>query len=292
MAVTTLQGYRGKLVAGDNVILDLFDDEDIVISNNSTEVFDLGAVPAVYSKSILLPGTKANNQFFQDAVGFELTTPDNFRSDNKIKAYLDFDGIYLVDGYLQLNKVELYQNKFVSSYEITLFGIISNLAVDLKTKFLTDTTGLRKFNHTASWDNVSASWAGNLFSGSVVYQIADSGQKYFYSPLTKTGIDEIQNAITVQDLRPAVKVKDVWDSIITDAGYTYTGSFWNQPWLNSVYLIANNNNSTLVVSGSDIENFGTFKINTSVSRSIVTTNQAYEFTSLGFNSKEYDTNNK
>ena len=69
---------------------------------------------------------------------------------------IDFDGFYLVNGYLQLNKVNVLQNKFVDSYEVTLFGIISNFSIDTRTSFLTDLTELNAYNHTASISNITA----------------------------------------------------------------------------------------------------------------------------------------
>jgi len=287
MGVISLQGYRGKLVAGD-VVLDLFKDEEILISNNSTELFDIGAVPATYSKSILLPGTKLNNDFFQDALEFDLEDPNKWRSDLKIRAYFDFDGIYLVDGYIQLNKVNLYQNKFVDSYEITLFGIISNIGVDLKRLFLTDLSPLSKYNHTASWDAVSQSWAGNLFNGDVVYHLADAGQKYFYAPGEFSGIDEYVAAVNVQDLKPAIRLKAVWDAIFEKSGYTYTGSFWNQSFLEDVYVIANNDKKSIIVNNNSIEDFGRIKLIAQNSSSIFTTNTDYPLPDLQFTGKELD----
>ena len=50
MSVFTTQGYKFRLVAGsgsfaDRTQLDLFADEEIKVSNNITDLFDIGAVP-------------------------------------------------------------------------------------------------------------------------------------------------------------------------------------------------------------------------------------------------------
>ena len=112
MAIRSTQGFQTKLVA-DDIILDLFQDEEIKISNNITNLFDIGAVPAEFSRTIMLPGTKKNNAFFEHVYDISVTNPFLFSTNTKVSAYLDFDGIYLVSGYLQLNKVTVYENKFI-----------------------------------------------------------------------------------------------------------------------------------------------------------------------------------
>ena len=180
MSVFTTQGYKFRLVAGsgsfaDRTQLDLFADEEIKVSNNITDLFDIGAVPGTFTRTITLPGTKTNNSFFEQYYDISVYEPDVFSTNQKVEAYLDFDGIYLVTGYLQLSKVSVYENKFVDSYEVNIFGIVSNFSTDAQTYFLTDLDNLSIYNHTSSLANISASWQGNLFSGSIRYALTDSG---------------------------------------------------------------------------------------------------------------------
>ena len=66
MGVFTTQGYRGKLVdALTGKILDTFADEDIKVSTNILELFDLGEIPGTFTQTMTLPGTKVNNAFFE-----------------------------------------------------------------------------------------------------------------------------------------------------------------------------------------------------------------------------------
>ena len=61
MGVQTTQGYRGKLVDKlTGTILDQFSDEDIKVSTNILDLFDLGEIPGTYTQQITLPGTKKN----------------------------------------------------------------------------------------------------------------------------------------------------------------------------------------------------------------------------------------
>ena len=119
MSLFTTQGYRYRLVAGnDDIQLDTFQDESIKVSNNITELFDIGSVPGTFTRTITLPGTKTNNAFFEQYYDISVYGPDTFDSNQKVAAYLDFGSIYLVNGYLQLLKINEVANKFIDSYEL------------------------------------------------------------------------------------------------------------------------------------------------------------------------------
>ena len=64
MGVTSTQGFLFRLVANETQ-LDLFEDEDYLVSNNATGLFDVGVLPSDYTRQITLPGTKINNAFFE-----------------------------------------------------------------------------------------------------------------------------------------------------------------------------------------------------------------------------------
>lgn len=294
MSVFTTQGYKFRLVAGsgsyaDRVQLDLFADEEIKVSNNITDLFDIGSVPGTFTRTITLPGTKTNNKFFEQYYDISVTEPDVFNTNQKVEAYIDFDGIYLTNGYLQLQKVSVLENKFVDSYEVNIFGIVSNFSTDANRLFLTDLDNLSIYNHTSSLSNISASWQGDLFSGSIRYALTDSGTGIYYA-LTKDflGIDDAEGALNVQNFKPAIRVKTVWDGIFQKLGFTYTSSFFEQPMFDDMYMILNNNLKYPVYPNIDIENLGVFRVNnTSGSfQNIVLTSDVYS----GFpaNSKEYD----
>jgi hypothetical protein len=263
MGVISTQGIEFQLVANGE-ILDLFTDEDIKLSDNVTGLFDLGVIPADFTRQITLPGTKKNNAFFEHVYDISVFNPDTFATNIKVPAYLDFGGLYLSQGYLQLNKVNLYANKFIDSYEVTVFGAVSSFARQINRTFLTDLTSLSRFNHTSSYNNISASWAGELFSGSIIYPFADYGQGWKYSQGNSNGIDDGVNGgagqLSVEDFKPAIKVKTVWDAIFEQAGYTYTGSFWNQSWTDDMYLFCNRQLRYPVYSDADLETLGLARI--------------------------------
>lgn len=260
MGINTTQGYNFRLIANGQQ-LDLFKDEAILLSNNVTGLFDVDILPADFSRTITLPGTKANNAFFEHVYDISVNDPYLFETNVKVPAYFDFGGIYLINGYLQLLKVTLFENKFIDSYEVSIFGALSSFSRDLNRTYLTDlTSSLAQYNHTSLVSNIQKSWIGELFSGSVVYPLAEYGQKMDYSSEVFFGTDDVEGALNVQNFKPAIRVKAVWDAVFETFGYSYTGSFWQQEWLDDVYLLANNSLKYPEYSEVDLETYGQIKL--------------------------------
>ena len=261
MAVTNTNTIAYKLVASGS-ILDLFDDEDILVSDNITGLFDVGTLPVDFSRTIVLPATKKNNAFFEHVYDISVDSPYLFSTNTKVDAYLDFDGIYLVSGYIQLNKVNLKGDMGVISYEVSLFGTVSSFARDMGKHYLTDLTTLNRYNHTSSYNNITASWSGSLFSGDIRYPLADygSGYRFAQGSLQTFGINDFDGALTVQNFKPAIRVKKVFDACFEQFGYSYTGSFMNQSWLDDVYMVCNTALKYPEYDGVDLENFGKIKV--------------------------------
>jgi hypothetical protein len=261
MGVTSTQGFNFKLVANGE-ILDIFKDEEILLSDNVTGLFDLGVLPADFTRQISLPGTKKNNAFFEHVYDISIINPDTFATNIKVPAYFDFDGIYLAQGYLQLNKVNVLANKFIDSYEISIYGSLSSFAREINRSYLTDmTSSLAHLNHTASLESITGSWTGNLYSGSIVYPLAEYGQKLTYTPESAFfGIDSGEGSMFVQDFKPSIRVKEVWDAIFREYGFTYSGSFWNEPFLDNVYMVCNNSLRYPKFAEENLEAYGQGKI--------------------------------
>ena len=263
MGIISTQSFTFRLMAGDPAVqLDIFNDEDILLSNNITGLFDVGQLPSDFTRQITLPGTKVNNAFFEHVYDISIVNPYLFATNIKVPAYFDFDSIYLSSGYIQLNKVNLKENKFIESYEVTIYGSLSSFGRDINLSYLTDLNSLSKYNHTSSLDNISASWSGNLFSGDIVYPLADYGSGYEFTAgqLDLFGMDDQDGALCVQNFKPAIRVKPVLDAIFTEAGYTYSSSFMNQAFISDVYMVCNNSLKYPEYSGVDLETYGKIKV--------------------------------
>jgi len=262
MGIISTQGFVFRLIANNDTQLDLFDDEEILISDNVTGLFDLGVLPADFTRQITIPGTKKNNAFFEHVYDISIENPFLFATNTKVPCYFDFGSFYLADGYLQLNKVNILANKFIDSYEISIYGGLSSFARDINKNFLTNLTSLEKYNHTASYDNITASWSGNLFNGDIVYPLAEYGSGYEFTQgaLDLFGMDDQDGALTVQNFKPAIRIKPVLDAIFEEAGYTYSSSFMSRPFIDDIYMVCNNSLRYPEFSGVDLETYGKIKV--------------------------------
>ena len=97
MGVVSSQGLSYRLVAN-GLQLDLFKDEEIKVSDNITGLFDIGTLPADFTRQITLPGTKRNNAFFQHVYDISVDSPFLFSTNQKVSAYFDFGGLYVSNG--------------------------------------------------------------------------------------------------------------------------------------------------------------------------------------------------
>ena len=259
MGVNSSKGFNFKLIASGSQ-LDLFQDETITVSNNVTGLFDIAILPSEFTRQISIPGTKNNNAFFKHVYDISVENPYLFATNVKVPAYFDFDGFYISQGYLQLNKVNVRSNKFIESYEISIYGTLSSFSRDINKFYLTDLSNLSVYNHTASYQNIVDSWDGNLFNGDIVYPLAEYGTAWrFTSGDDFFGLDDNQGGITVQDFKPSIRAKKILDAIFEFTGYTYESNFFNESWWDEVYMICNNSLKYPEFSGVNLETYGVAK---------------------------------
>ena len=260
MGVVSTQGLSFRLVANGQA-LDLFKDEQIQISDNITGLFDIGSLPSDFSRAITLPGTKTNNAFFEHVYDISVTNPFLFATNIKVDAYFDFGGIYVASGYLQLNRVNVIANKFIDSYEVTIFGSLSSFAREINRATLNDLTTLSQYNHTASFDNISSSWSGGLFSGDIIYPLVDYGTnlEYTFTP-DSYGINTISSSLSVQNFKPAIRILKVWDAIFEEYGYSYESDFLTSSFFDEEYMICDYGLKYPQIDGLELEGLGVMRI--------------------------------
>jgi hypothetical protein len=89
--------------------------------------------------------------------------------------------------------------------------------------------------------------------------MVEYGQKITFNPNNPNfTIASPSGALSVQDFKPAMRLKDVWDGVFNYLGYTYSGTFWQQPWLQNVYFLLDNALTYPQLSGSF---YGTSSVN-------------------------------
>ena len=276
MAVTSGRNKVFKLIAR-GVELDLFQDETIFLSNNVTGLFDIGLLPSDFTRQITIPGTRKNNEFFQHVYDIAVDEPFLFKTNEKVIAQFDFDGFYVSQGYIQLNKVNIKENKYIDSYEVSIYGLLSSFKRDLQSITLNNLGVLDHYNHIFSTDNIKASWSGSAYAGSeftssfdghslggeIVYMLTDSGKQHAYqSSLSNNlfGIDTEGGRLYAQDFKPAIRLDLVIDAIFDQTGYTYESTFLSESRFDDTYVLADRGLKYPVISGTDLEINGQIEV--------------------------------
>jgi hypothetical protein len=214
--------------------IELFNDEKISVTSALSNVNDVGKVFTDYSQSFTVPASDHNNSIFKH--WYESEVDNGFLHGQRYNGYIEINTILFKEGKFQLEKANK-KNGRIESYTITFYGNLTQLKDLFKDdKLNTLPFTAPGFNHlynpTEVKDRLKASTPYT-----VMYPIIGSAKKYEYKTTSVSNdITLSTGAIKWNDLFPAIKLKDIIDSIQTKYGITFTGSFlnllqWKNLWL-------------------------------------------------------------
>ena len=198
--------------------LDLYTDDPVSLTKQFTDIQDVNSPKGSFSQSFRVPATGTNAVVFDNFQ--DVNSQGDFNSKRKLKAEIESDTLPIIRGYIQFKACYIESN--FPEYEIVFFGEASNLFKEIGDSKLTD-LDLSAFNHDLDYSNVVDSWAGSLLSGSIRYGLMDKGRNW-----AQDGTGNPINSgypIRVGDWTPYIRIKDVVDTIFSDAGFTYTSAF-------------------------------------------------------------------
>ena len=122
-------------VNNENLFLDLYKNEPIVLSLSFAELQDITKKNSAFSKSFSLPGSKQNNQVFN--FFFDLNAiPTTFNPNDKFEASLLWDGTEILTGNIRLNGVSISNGEII--YQVTFYNQIGDLMSNIGDQFLVD----------------------------------------------------------------------------------------------------------------------------------------------------------
>ena len=213
--------------------LDTYDDIDLSLTYQIEDIEDITVKKSSFSKTIVLPGTPANNEYFKNIFDVNIDISQTSYNPKKalpVSVLIGDEEIFV--GNLQLLNVITNQKQV--DYEIVITGVFKNIMVGFADYFLNQ-LNLDEYDHYRNNQTISNSWDNLISIGDPVSQIQSTpGVGYIY-PITVTG----QNPITATnglktfnsfDLNPAVYVKTIIDKMFEFAGYTYTSNFFNSSY--------------------------------------------------------------
>jgi hypothetical protein len=240
-----------QLLDDGQVILDLYEDENIPLTLSVDDFKNVAEKVQSYSKAFNLPATKRNNQIFENL--FELTRSAQnsitFNPYAKTKSVLKQDGFTLFEGYLRVLDIQDKEGEI--SYNVNLYSEVISFADTLKDKTFSqlDFTELEhdynKTNIKLSWNdsgtgitytNSSTSGFRNAFS-TVKYPFVDWTHQILIAASGGTPTAGNPQLVNLeQAFRPFINIKYLIDRIFQDTEFTYESAFFNEADFKKLYM--------------------------------------------------------
>lgn len=235
---TILRAYNDN---NEKYDLDLFQDESFLLDISSIESGDIGKVFGITSQTFALPSTNINDAYFGNLYDVGASPATSFIKTQPCQV-LD-DGQEIFSGNIYLDSV-ITDNNGDTIYNV----VVVNEVIDFKYQIEDLAFGdldWSEYNHNLTYNNITSSWDNNLFSGDVVYPLVEYGveQNDFNAVLLQNGgkVNTFTNRnypLIPADFKPSVRLRSVIDKIFDSTNYTYTSSFLDDAYFDSVYLLS------------------------------------------------------
>lgn len=201
--------------------LDLYNDFPYSLNYSIADIRNPESRNSNYSKTIKLPGTKANNIIFDNI--FEIDLQGSFNPNIRafISVYSNYIPVFI--GNLQLLKINRDKDKI--EYEVSIFGQIGSLFQTIADKLITD-LDLSALDEYGTKDNITDSWVG--------------GGQLFY-PLLNNARQQVSVAVPdwySDQIAPAIRCDAILERILSEAGYTCSdvGSLYGDTNIDKLYV--------------------------------------------------------
>ena len=237
------------------VIVDLYEDEDIPLSLSIDDFTKFDEKVQSYSKSFDLPATKRNNKIFSNI--FDVTRTYSGISFNpyaQTKAVLKQDSFTIFDGYLQLTDILTKDNQ--TSYSVNLYCKTISLIDEIKERTIGNLTALEELEHSYVRSNIQDSWGS---TGLLLTNPLPAGSFAGVEGATRTQVlkypfcnwvGNIQKATTasagtggfpqlekLEDaFRPWINVRYLLDNIFANSSYTFSSTLFDDVDFKKLYM--------------------------------------------------------
>jgi hypothetical protein len=217
--------------------------ENIPLSTTYTlaDVKDISKRNSSFTKTILLPGTKNNNEIL--GLIFEVNIRFNdctYKINRKVEAVILQNGQPILSGWfklLNINKVSPSDISFDENiqYEAVVFSNQTGVYDRIKDLDITD-INFSAYNHTLS---ISAVTGSTLHTYEDVY-------KYIWHYTS-------DNKYTLGDFRPSIFAKPIFDKIFLDAGFSYSWNANSDTFQKFSKLLIPPNTRDLLISDEEVQ---------------------------------------
>jgi len=235
------------------VIVDLYEDEDIPLSLSVDDFKNVAEQVQSYSKAFNLPATKRNNRIFDQI--FEITRSYDgviFNPYRRTQCVLKQDGFILFEGFLRMLDVTDKEGEI--SYNVNLYSEVIALADILQDRSFSD-LGFEELTHDYNKDNIKRSWNDSPDASIVYTNPSTSGFRDAYTTVRYPFVDWNRQWILANNtgssgptngnpelpsletaFRPFINIKYIIDRIFEATDFTYESAFFNEADFLKLYI--------------------------------------------------------
>jgi hypothetical protein len=213
--------------------VDLFQDETIQLTR-AIKDFLTTAARTDFTQQFNIPSTAVNDPIFQNYFD-ENSVLSGWNAFLKLDAIIYIHSIPIFNGCIELTGVE-FKNGLPRQYNLIFYGQGKTAIADFGEKTL-PMVDWSAYNHTVNYTNVIDSWFGNLLAGKVLYPVADwhIGLTYCKVPVVDNNL--YSGGLAINDLRPALLLKEMVTACFADIDYTLSGSLLDKDNFNDLFVI-------------------------------------------------------
>ena len=221
------------------VQLDTYDDLDISLTYQIDDIQDITVKKSSFSKTIILPGTSINNEYFKNIFDVNIDISETSYNPKKALPVQVLIGDELVfQGNLQL--LNIITNQKQVDYEVVITGIFKNIIIAFSDYYLNQ-LNLDEYDHYRNVTTISNTWDNYISINNPASSVlTQPGDGYIY-PMIVNGQNPIigsNGVVTFNafDMNPSIYIKTIIDKMFEYAGYTYTSNFFNSEYFRSLVL--------------------------------------------------------
>lgn len=211
---------KGELYIN-NVRVDLEEGVPFPLSFAITDISDLSKRRGNKSKTVVLPGTSTNQNFFFNLFSVTLSDSPIIDFDPTVKAVARYylGSLLQFNGVCQLQKCIRENQSY--KFEINLFGEVIDFNARMSSVKLNE-LDWSDTSHVLNQTNIEDSWVSNVpyYYGLV---------HYGFNPTTP-------DTFQVDEIPPQAYLKDVLDKVASNAGFDYQSTFLSSPFFESLLL--------------------------------------------------------
>jgi hypothetical protein len=205
--------------------IELMDEDLVPVTKSVYDVQDPNQRKSHFTKSIILPSSRVNNQVFSGYFDASMFISSNVQFDpfynptKKVKATYYEDSLPVITGYCQL--VNINKTKELIEYELIIYGENADFFKTIEGRKLSD-LDLSEFDHDYTKSEIIDSWTAS--SGYVYPQVKNGKQTDYFNFSTNSYVKDYWK---VMDYDLWFYVKTLWDKIWLSAGFKYYSDFIN-----------------------------------------------------------------